>query len=606
MFPYTEQRKRSIFQEEKEKEKILSVILAMILVLSLAACGGRGKTPGETGSDQAETIVLGDHTAVFKGYTLTKDEDGRDALCLTYDYTNGSKNEQSFAWAFFYEATQCGEDLDFPGFDENGEKLEENLEENIRKGQTIEVKFGIALVNTTDDVTIHFSDLDDHEYTQTIRLSGSGGKETGPEEAGSYKLYEMTFEGETFDNAFLESVEMDTLYTLKLAADGTGVITIDGDESPVTWKDGKLTVDLSGAVYTYKYQDGMLTLEETTGDTLVFIKSDAAGGSLPDEGNGNQGDGTQTAFQKYWNGDWYGWTSYSNGTNDYESLDGFYMDCMARIKVDENGEGTFLLWDEATSVDDPRAEVMIQISDGGFAQGRLKSVDGWFTDGDVGNADWLVDPDGLGYENLICIEGSYEDPEDFFSGYDYTIYLRPWGLDWADIEAEQPDGLPDHYYNWYLPAIQAGAKMPDVIGGDYSAMAPGEVPDDQMEGQGGNGYDPNASAVDGTYQQPVYGDYGLSKADATGIVPLNELIEMTKYYSESQIGYAYYDVLYASMNYVHGKPLTDDPRWDTGKTHVYQWSAETGEYAIMVFEVTDYSIGIEKLQAVETSPGLLD
>ena len=91
MFPYTEQRKRSIFQEEKEKEKILSVILAMILVLSLAACGGRGKTPGETGSDQAETIVLGDHTAVFKGYTLTKDEDGRDALCLTYDYTNGSK-----------------------------------------------------------------------------------------------------------------------------------------------------------------------------------------------------------------------------------------------------------------------------------------------------------------------------------------------------------------------------------------------------------------------------------------------------------------------------------------------------------------------------------
>ena len=42
-------------------------------------------------------------------------------------------------------------------------------------------------------------------------------------------------------------------------------------------------VDLSGAVYTYKYQDGMLTLEETTGDTLVFIKSDAAGGSLPDE-----------------------------------------------------------------------------------------------------------------------------------------------------------------------------------------------------------------------------------------------------------------------------------------------------------------------------------
>ena len=112
-------------------------------------------------------------------------------------------------------------------------------------------------------------------------------------------------------------------------------------------------------------------------------------------------------------------------------------------------------------------------------------------------ADKFVDPDGLGYENLICIEGSYKDPDDFFSGYDYTIYLRPWGLDWADIETDQPDGLPDHY-DWYLSAIQAGAEMPDVIGGDYGGLAPGEIPDDQMEHQGGS--DPNASAVDGTWQ----------------------------------------------------------------------------------------------------------
>ena len=125
-------------------------------------------------------------------------------------------------------------------------------------------------------------------------------------------------------------------------------------------------------------------------------------------------------------------------------------------------------------------------------------MSGWFSDGDVEDADWLVDPDGLGYENLICIEGSYKDPEDFFSGYDYTIYLRPWGLDWGDIEEEQSDGLPDYYSDWYLPAIEAGSSMPDVIGGDYGGLAPGVVPDSQMEGQGGEMYDPNASAVDGT------------------------------------------------------------------------------------------------------------
>lgn len=591
-------------------KKFLSVILAMIMVLSLAACGGKDKADADKADgEQAETIVFGDYTAVFRGYTLTKDEDGRDALCLTYDFTNGSKEEQSFAWAFLYEATQNGEGLDFPGFGENGEKLEENLEEKIQKNQTIEVKMGIALVNTTDDVMIRFSDFDGHEYTQTIKLSGSGGKESGtaesgPEEAGSYKLYEMTFEGETFDNAFLESAGMDTLYTLELAADGTGVIKIDGDESPVTWKDGTLIITASGAKYTYEYQNGTITLQETTGDILVFIKSDAA--KQENETVNLKNTEEQTPFQEYWNGDWYGWTSYSNGTNDYSSLDGFYMDCMARIEIDENGDGGLILWDEATSVDNPRAGVYVSVSDGGFPQGRLKSVEGLFSDGDVGNADWLVDPDGLGYENLICIEGSYKDPDDFFSGYDYKIYLRPWGQDWADIEADQPDNLPTYYYDWYLPATTAGAAMPDVIGGDYGSPAPGEVPDNQMEGQSGEFYDPNASAVDGTYQQPLYGDFGLSKADATGIVPLEKLIEMTEFYSESQIGSAIYDNLYSSMGYVHGKPMTDDPRWDTGKTHVYQWSTKSGEYAIMVFKVTDYSIGIEKLQEVETSSGLLD
>lgn len=602
-------------------KRSLAAILMLVIALSLAACGGKDKN-SDGGSDKAETIILGNYTAVFKGYTLTKDDEGNDAIVLTYDYTNGGKDEQSFAWAFLFEATQAGVTLGSPMYDENYNQITKNYEENVQKNQTLEVAIALTLVNTTDDVTIVFSDFDEHKYTQTVKLSGLGGqdpdlvetgsKETGKEdngqeEVGSYRLYEMTFEGDTFDNAFLESTGRDTLYTLDLAADGTGVLKLNEDESPVTWKDGNITVTASGAVYTYEFKDGMITLTETTGDTMVFQKTGAASASSglnPADGNGSVAE--LTAYQQYWSGDWYGWTSYSNGTNDYESLDGFYLDCMARIEVDENGEGSVLLWDEATSIGEPRAYVSIQISDGGFEQGRLKSLSGWFSDGDVEDADWLVDPDGLGYENLICIEGSYKDPEDFFSGYDYTIYLRPWGLDWADIEEEQPDGLPGHYYDWYLPAIEAGNGMPDVIGGDYGSLAPGEVPDSQMEGQSGEMSDPNASAVDGTWQQPVYGDYGLSKADAAGIVPLDELIYVAGYYADSQIGSAWYDVVYNSFDYVHGKPLVNDPRWETGKTHLYQWSAESGEYATMIFEVTDYSIGIEKLQSVETSPGLLD
>lgn len=580
-------------------KRSLAAILALVMALSLAACGEKDKG-SDDGGDKAETIVLGKYTAVFKGYTLTKDDEGNDALVLTYDYTNGSKDEQSFAWAFLFEATQAGEELGSPMFDENGNQITKNYEEMIKKGQTLEVAIALSLVNTTDDVTIVFSDFDDHEYTQTIKLSGSGGNETGPEEAGSYKLYEMTSEGETFDNAFLESVGMDTLYTLDLAADGTGVLKLGEDESPVTWKDGTLTVTASGAVYTYEFRDGKITLQETNGDIMVFQKSGAAGSSgasgglTPPEGGQTVDSEPLTAYQEYWNGDWYGWMVYSNGTNDYESLDGFYWDCMARIEIDENGEGAMILWDEATSVDDPRAGVMVCISDGGFEQGRLKSEDGWFVDGDVGNADWLVDPDGLGYENLICIEGSYTDPEDFFSGYDYTIYLRPWGLDWADIEEEQPDSLPDYYYDWYLPAIQAGAAMPDVIGGDYSGLATGEVPDSQTESQGATG---EAIPDSGTL-----GEYGFSVADATGVVPLETLKAACRYIQEHTSDLTY-GAVYAQMGNVHGVAQTSGSAWKSGN-YEYKWCAESGEYLYVTFSVD--AAGNERMKGKSNSLGLGD
>lgn len=594
-------------------KRSLAAILALVMALSLAACGGdKGKGGADDGGDKAEAITLGKYTAVFKGYTLTKDDEGNAAMILTYDYTNGSKDEQSFAWAFMFEATQAGEALGSPMYDENNNQITKNYEEKVKKGQTLEVAIALTLVNTTDDVIIVFSDFDEHEYTQTIKLSGTGVQDSGPEEAGSYKLYEMTFEGETFDNAFLESAGMDTLYTLDLAADGTGVLKLDEDESPVAWKDGKITVTASGAVYTYEFKDGMITLMETTGDIMVFQKAGAVGGSVLDRINGNQGGGTQVTSRDYWSGDWYGWWHVTSADGHWENLEDSWYDCCARIEKYDESSGYIEIWNEdGSDADEYMAASSVSFGMGTTDNGAMMSEDGSFWDCAIEHADWIVDPGASvvsQYNHMICIDGTYEDPEND-GGFNYKIYLRPWGMDWEDVAADDEEMLPYNYETWYLPAIQAGAEMPDVIGGDYGGLAPGEVPDDQMEGQGGNGYDPNASAVDGTWQEPVYGDYGLSKASATGVVPLtrDELADRIGFYADSQIGSAPYDSLYNTMgNYIHGKPMIDDPRWDTGKTHVYQWSIESGEYATLVFEVTNYSAGIEILQSVETSPGLLD
>ena len=40
------------------------------------------------------------------------------------------------------------------------------------------------------------------------------------------------------------------------------------------------------------------------------------------------------------------------------------------------------------------------------------------------------------------------------------IYLRPWGSKWPGSADEQPF----YYGSWYLPMIEKGETMPDVIG----------------------------------------------------------------------------------------------------------------------------------------------
>ena len=445
--------------------------------------------------------------------------------------------------------------------------------------------------------------------TRAVKLSDTGGQNSGPGEAGSYKLYEMTFEGELFDNAFLESAGMDTAYTLDLAADGTGVLKLNEDESPVTWKDGKITVTASGAFYTYELKDGMITLTETTGDIMVFQKTDAAGGSVLDKIDENQGDAAKAASTDYWSGDWYGWWHISSADGYWENLQDTWYDCCAQITRYDETSGYIVIWDEDGSGNNEyMAECSVSFGAGTTGNGCMMSESGafWLND-PIEHADWIVDPGASvvsQYDHMICIDGTYEDPENG-GGFDYKFYLRPWGMDWEDVAAEHSDLLPCTYESWYLPAVEAGIEMPDKIGsGDFSAS--GEVPDSEMEGQSGEYSDPNASAVDGTWQEPVYGDYGLSKASAAGLVPLEELTDVAGYYADSQINSAWYEALYNSFDYVHGKPLVNDPRWETGRTHLYQWSAESGEYAAFVFEVDNYDAGIEILRSVETSPGLLD
>ena len=171
---------------------------------------------------------------------------------------------------------------------------------------------------------------------------------------------------------------------------------------------------------------------------------------------------------EFWNGGWYGWWVVESGTGDYAGSEGSWWDACARIELGEDGRGTLTLWDDSCEAGQSIAEARVQAQTDLTTSGRLVSTDGSFLDCPLTGADtWYIDaaaPDFMPYHDMICICGVYTDPEDGGNTFVYTIYLRPWGMDWEDVRADDESLLPYYYDDWYLPLIEAGSSMPDVIG----------------------------------------------------------------------------------------------------------------------------------------------
>ena len=112
------------------------------------------------------------------------------------------------------------------------------------------------------------------------------------------------------------------------------------------------------------------------------------------------------------------------------------------------------------------AKVNVTLSASGTGEhGTMTSEDGQFTDIAIEHADWIVDPGLTDQDDLICIDGWYENGDDEFY---YEIYLRPWGVYWDDVDE---DSRPRSYDDWYLPLVKAGKSMPNAIGADAPASS---------------------------------------------------------------------------------------------------------------------------------------
>lgn len=267
--------------------------------------------------------------------------------------------------------------------------------------------------------------------------------------------YALIFYNETYDeletNKFIEiekdeSISVIGAYNLQDLENEVEIIVEDMNSDN---KDS-FTLDISKLSYkdVGTSEDGENVEEEPKGNATI----DKAGGS-------DKTTGSLESITDWWNGEYYGWWVMTGCSGYYEGMDGEWWDVNGNIIIGDDNVGTVTLWDEDYSAIDPMASVIVNLSEYGTGPyGTLTSEEGWFTDISVEHADWIVDPALLDYEDMIWINGFYENGED---EYTYDIYLRPWGKYWDDVN---PEERPRYYDDWYIPMIEAGNYMPDAIG----------------------------------------------------------------------------------------------------------------------------------------------
>ena len=361
---------------KQTKTKLLCLLIAALMLLSLAACGK------ETTKD-SNLIKLGDYELLYKGACIMEDSDGNYAIVLTLDFTNNGKENASYLWSIDETVMQNGVELEvanvFTDYDTFETAIEGQFTE-IAPGTTLEVKTAYVLKDAAAKV-------------------------------------EATFE--------------------QLFGKKKGTITID----PATLS-REASADSTGSTDT--------TLPAPTGDALL----------------------------DWWNGAWYGWWTMTGCSGAYESMSGQWWDACAVIDIGSDYTGTVTIWDEDYSRADPMLQASVTLNSAGVGEhGTVMSESGYFTNLPLEHADWIIDPAINSrfpdVENMICIEDWYEDGDDEFY---YEVYLRPWGQLWDDFAADYPDDIPYYYDNWYLPLVESGSSMPDVVGGEAVSSNSADAP----------------------------------------------------------------------------------------------------------------------------------
>ena len=181
---------------KQTKIKLLCLLLAALMLLSsLTACG-------KDKAKDSNLIKLGDYELLYKGACIMEDSDGNDAIVLSLDFTNNSKENASYLWSVDETLMQNGTELEvatvYTDYDTFTTVIENQFEE-VAPGATLEVQTAFVLNNASGEIEATFEELLGSK-SGTITIDPS----TLTRETGVNAGTEPTLPSATADDALLE------------------------------------------------------------------------------------------------------------------------------------------------------------------------------------------------------------------------------------------------------------------------------------------------------------------------------------------------------------------------------------------------------------------
>ena len=319
-------------------------------------------------------------------------------------------------------------------------------------------------------------------------LSACGGKGNKGEEnpnLGIWYAFSVTMNGET---VAVEEI-MDEEISVDLRSSGKFVMVWEGEreEGKWTFTDGYLVLHRDDGDFDGSIANGTLTLLNIldSGMDMDFRKEGTSNtASLPATNDGDEIDEVEelSELQEWWDGDWYGYWETHSETDDYEDFQGGRWECFGLIEMNTDDTGDIYLWD--TEEDFAMASISVSEDGGAGNMGAAFSESGelWFG-AEIERTDWIIDPSIYGYDDYMVIDGRYDD--ELGGGFNYIVYLRPWGVSWDENTEEE---RPLWYDTWYLSAYDKATMWEAIEDRDgHIHTAIGNMPAAEESASGGSG-----------------------------------------------------------------------------------------------------------------------